>query len=253
MLTRVFGNVLLLLFCASGLASHAQSLQQFREALSGQWVVFDPAYSVTSGQCTLLLQTNVEATGLLQEAQSRPAAQSQDCISPISTVSSWDIQQGQLALYSNTNALLARLGGNQLRITGDLENSFASIVLERVTGDPYQRKISQALEKYRCIFLGYTGECAEPDELSAPRTLADGGTVANIQSLVFLNVRDQPRRTANVSRTLEPEACLQVNFCTTASDGIWCRASFGETSGWVAKTALRQDEWPVTTFVAGCQ
>lgn len=253
MLAKLLGTAVFILSIAVGHNSNAQSLQQFREALSGQWIVFDPAYAASSGQCSLMLQTNVQPTGVLQEGLSRPVAQVQNCIAPINAISSWDIEQGQLALYSDTDAVVARLGGNQLRVTGDLTNSFASVVLERATGDPYQRRIGQALEKHRCIFLGYTGDCAAPDDLSAPRTLADGGTVSTVQSLVLLNVREQPRRGANISTTLEPQACMQVNFCTTASDGIWCRASFGETSGWVAKTALRQDEWPVTTFVNGCR
>lgn len=243
-----------LIACLCGtIAASAQSVQQFRDALSGQWVVFDSAFSSSAAPCTIVLQTNVETTQTLQESASRPTANTQNCIAPLSSTATWDIEQGQLVMYSAENQVIARLGGSQLRVTGDLESSFDSVVLERATGDPYQKRFSQALQNYRCIFLGYTDECADQTALAAPRTLTDGGTVAQITILTRLNVRDQPRRNATVLGTLDQNACISVNYCTTASDGIWCRASFGETSGWVAKTAIRQEEWPVTTFVSGCE
>ncbi|MEY8837803.1 SH3 domain-containing protein [Cribrihabitans sp. XS_ASV171] len=230
----------------------AQSKEKFLEAFSGDWLIFDTSFSTTAAPCMLTLGTTIELRGVVEESQLHLGATPKNCVEPLSNVTAWDIDQNQLLLFSEQNTLIARLGGNQRRVTGDIEGSFASIVLERTTGDPFQPGFSNALKKHRCIYLGYSSTCATSDDLALPVMGQDGGVVASLGVIVQLNVRDQPRRDSRVVGTLPPETCLKVNYCTTASDGIWCRARFGEASGWVAKTALRQSEWPVVTFVNGC-
>ncbi|HHX89670.1 MAG TPA: hypothetical protein GX700_07850, partial [Paracoccus sp.] len=62
----------------------------------------------------------------------------------------------------------------------------------------------------------------------------------------------QPRRDSAEIGTIPAGTCVRVDQCLNASDGLWCRAWFGETLGWLGKTALRQNEWPVVTYRAGC-
>ncbi|MDE4060683.1 MULTISPECIES: SH3 domain-containing protein [Rhodobacterales] len=233
--------------------SSAQTKEQLLEAFSGNWVVFDTAFSTSSTPCSLSLENKVELHGVVEESQLRPVANSQNCVVPLNSVSAWDIEQNQLVLYAQQDVVVARLGGNQSRVTGDLSDSFVSLILERPNGDAYQAAFSQAVRQHRCIYLGYTSDCAERSDLAAPVMSEDGGVVASLGLLVNLNVRDQPRRDARIVGTLPQGACLKVNYCTVASDGIWCRARFGEASGWVSKTALRQEKWPVATFVNGCE
>lgn len=47
-------------------------------------------------------------------------------------------------------------------------------------------------------------------------------------------------------------SCVATSTCVTASDGIWCRAEFGDSAGWLRKLAIRQNRWPVVTFQNGC-
>jgi SH3-like domain-containing protein len=86
----------------------------------------------------------------------------------------------------------------------------------------------------------------EPSATKAPDFKEE---TARIDVLVKLNVRNQPRRGAAVIGTVPPDSTVTVNACLTTSDGIWCRARFGDSMGWMAKSALRQGEWPVITYV----
>lgn len=119
------------------IAASAQFVQQFRDALSGQWIVFDPALSSSAARCTIVLQTEVETTQTLQEVASQPTRNIQNCIAPLSSIVTWDIVQDQMVMYSAENQVIARLGRGQLREMGDLKNSVDSIVLEHATSEPY--------------------------------------------------------------------------------------------------------------------
>lgn len=233
-------------------SASAQTKEQLLEAFSGDWIIFDTAFSTSTAPCALNLQNKVELHGVVEESQLHPVAQSQNCVVPLNSVTAWDIEQNQLVLYAQQDKVVTRLGGNQSRVTGDLADSFVSVIMERASGDAYQVAFSQAVRQHRCIYLGYTSTCAERADLAAPVMSEEGGVVASLGVLVNLNVRDQPRRDARLVGTLPQGACLKVNYCTVASDGIWCRARFREASGWVSKTALRQEKWPVATFVNGC-
>ena len=231
----------------------AQSRNQFLEAFAGDWIVFDPAFSTTAAPCSMRLSSAIEPQSVVEESQLRRTATVSNCVPMLNQVTAWDIDQNQLVLLSEQDTLVARLGGNQTRVTGDIENSFVSIILERATGDEWQVGFSDALRRHRCIYSGYSSTCVTPEDMAEPVMSEEGNVVASLQVLVRLNVRDQPRRDALIVGTLQQNTCLRVNFCTTASDGLWCRARFGEASGWVSKTAIRQNEWPVMTFSNGCQ
>lgn len=106
----------------------------------------------------------------------------------------------------------------------------------------------QAIARYRCYFSGYSDVCADTAATEAPAFTED---TASIQVLVSLNVSNESRRDAPVIGTIPPDSEVNVNLCLTASDGLWCRARFGDQSDWMAKSAIRQEEWPVITFVNG--
>ncbi|WP_102108652.1 SH3 domain-containing protein [Oceaniglobus roseus] len=147
--------------------------------------------------------------------------------------------------------MVTALGGNQRRITGELEAGGAGIVLERADGDGSGTALSSALARHRCYYLGFTQDCAKPEQVSRPELTEGGGAYGVIDVLVNLNVRSQPRRDAPSLGIVPADTSIKVNDCLQASDGIWCRAAFGENEGWLAKTALRQQEWPIVTYVAG--
>ena len=77
---------------------------------------------------------------------------------------------------------------------------------------------------------------------------AEDPAKGRVEILVNLNVRNQPRRDAPVVGILDKGLVITLDYCTSASDGVWCRAIFGTETGWLAKTALRQNEWPIVTY-----
>jgi len=62
------------------------------------------------------------------------------------------------------------------------------------------------------------------------------------------NARALPRRDAAIVGNVATGTEVKLNQCLTASDGNWCRARVGDTSIWLAMTALRMEEWPIVTF-----
>jgi hypothetical protein len=230
----------------------AQENKDFYEAFSGEWIVFDPAFSAGASPCSIVLETSGQAEASQPEAQKRLNAATENCAPPIATVVGWGIDENQLALFSETGQVAARLGGNPTRITGDLQSSTDSIVLDRANGGQFQIDFAKALSRHNCIYLGYSSECASTEQLQVPKFDADDSENAQVKVLVELNVREQPRRDATVLGKVPAASCLTLNFCSVTGDGIWCRATFGETEGWLSKSAVRQSEWPVTTFVNGC-
>ena len=233
---------------ALGLGSIAQAQDEaaFIAAFSGPWFVFDPQYGANALTCSLSLESEVA------DANGKFGITTKNCSEPLASIQAWDIQQGQLGFYDAAGVRIATLGGSQLRVTGELDKTERGLILERAQGDESTRKIAAAIGRHRCVYVGMSQKCAETDQLRKPAMTEEGGTYGSVGVIVNLNVRDQPRSNAPVLGTLPVGACLKVNFCTTASDGVWCRARFGEQNGWVRKTALRQDEWPVLTFVNSC-
>lgn len=228
----------------------AQSNEAFLDAFAGQWYSFEPRNALSSAPCNVLLENLVQPEGVVDEAQVSPKAIITNCVAPLDSVQAWGIDDGQLVLFSSNNSIVARLGGNPNRISGDM-GDFSPLVLERQTGDPANAGYVAALRKYRCVFKGYSSECATSEQMAEP-VIGGSSFTTEIQTLVDLNVRDQPRQNARVVGTIDRGTCVAVNYCLASSDGVWCRTQFGQASAWMRKVALRQEEWPIMTFQNSC-
>lgn len=225
----------------------SQSPQEFVTAFSGAWYSFDASRSAAGEPCRIEL---ADTTGSLQGAQD---ASSAGCAGALAELALWDIENGQIRLLSAAGGELARLGGNQVRVTGEIAGDAGALILDRAEGTAESAALSDALSRHRCIYRGYSQDCAAKPDLRQPAIAEEDGSYASVEVLVRLQVRSQPRGDAGGLGVLESGTCLKVNYCATASDGVWCRARFGAESGWVKKTSLRQSEWPVLTFANSCE
>jgi len=230
-------------FFASFGGAAAQSEQEFVAAFSGQWFAFEPRFSNGSGNCTVILDSAFDG--------SPGAVTTTGCAAPMSQIAGWRIESGRIVLVDASGSVITGLGGNQRRITGDLNSNGEGIVLERAEGDGSTAALASALSRHRCYYLGFTQSCASASQVSRPELTEENGAYGIVDVLVNLNVRAQPRRDAPSLGTVPSETSIRVNYCLQASDGIWCRAVFGEREGWLAKTAIRRDEWPIVTYVTG--
>lgn len=229
------------------LASHvaAQSDQQFVEAFSGEWFTFEPRFSVSDRPCNIVLE---EEPRVAEDVRYRSVDVDANCGAPFSNGDlRWNVTNGRILIQDERNQRIAELGGNPDRLTGDLAGPVNAIILERKAGNRYKQRLVGALRKHKCYFVGYSADCADEAATTAP---AFEDNRARIEVIVDLNVRSQPRRDANVVGTVPQDSQITVNLCLTASDGIWCRAGFGEIAGWMAKSVLRSNEWPVISFVS---
>lgn len=224
----------------------AQSRDQLVQAFSGSWFVFDPSFAA-GGNCGLTLGAAVVSN------DGQMSAATDNCAQAIGRTKSWSIEGGVLRLFDDTGSQLAELGGNQRRVTGLTMPEQSGVIIERASGDGFAQEIALAVQEHRCYYYGMTAECAPKEQLTVPSfSDIEGELLAPIETLGNLAVRAQPRRDAAMIGTVPANSCVRVNQCVTASDGMWCRAAFGERQGWLAKTALRQDTWPIVTFSNGC-
>lgn len=228
--------------------AQAQDRDQLVEAFAGEWFLFDPAFGDDGGTCALTLGRDAATM-----AADRMEASARGCGRAVGAVSAWTVEDGVLRLYDSTGGVRAELGGNQRRITGTLLPSELGVVIERAAGDGWSQDIALAVQQHRCFFVGTTADCATEDQLAAPAFPDTGPQVAEVTTLGNLLVRSQPRRDAGEVGTIATGTCVRVNQCLVASDGLWCRARFGEITAWLAKVALRQEEWPIITFENGCE
>lgn len=233
-------------FCVAAGMAAAQDRDALIEAFAQEWYQFDPSQSTEQGPCRLMLGT--ESTN----SNSPLPAESQNCKDPFDDLSGWTVENGQLVLFDDAGNRLAELGGNQRRLTGTRAADGLGIVIERASGDGSNTALARAVQRHRCYYLGTTDACAPETELQLPEFPSDETGLAEIETLGNLMVRAQPRRDASSVGTIPQGTCVRVNQCLTASDGIWCRARFGEVDAWLAKSALRQEEWPIVTFRNGC-
>lgn len=213
----------------------AQSEDELVTAFSGDWYVFDPAFRSGGGECKIALDREMAATV-------------SGCGAALIGIATWRIEDGQIMLADEADQLVAAMGGNQQRITGTLADSGQGLIVERADGDGTAAAISNALGRHRCYFIGFTRTCAGPDVMAAPQPSAEDPSLGRIEVLANLNVRTQPRRDAAVIGVVQQGTPVAVDYCTVASDGVWCRAVFGTQAGWLAKIALRQNEWPIITY-----
>ena len=220
----------------------AQSTDEFAKAFSGEWFVFDPGFRDGNQTCQVTLDTGTKGARFL--------ASTNNCGAALASVATWGILENQLGLFTNEGKPLAKLGGNQLRVTGETLSNNIGLIFERAQGDGNNVQISAALDRYGCFFDGFSNQCTNKADLGKPEPTADA--VPQVKVIVNLNIRSQPRRNSQPIGTVSKDTCVKVTQCLTASDGIWCSAQFGEKTGWLSKTALRQDKWPVITFRNSC-
>lgn len=98
-----------------------------------------------------------------------------------------------------------------------------------------------------CFYAGFTTKCVDAAQAAPP---APQG--ASVQVLVNLNVRAEARDDAEIVGVVPTQTCVMTELCITATDGPWCRAEFGERTGWMRKLALRQNRWAIVTFENFC-
>lgn len=233
-------SALLIALAAAATPAAAQSEADFVAAFAGDWQTLDPAVS-SGGACRVTL----DATG----ENGRYALSAERCGGALAQLSRWGIADNQLALFGAQDAVLARLGGNQNRMSGDLAAG-GSVVFERLAAGA-SGPAPEVAGDAACVYYGYTASCARPEDRQMPvRTGVDETARASV--LVALNARTEARPDADVVATIPAGTCVVVDQCTAASDGNWCQASVSNFSGWIRQQAVRADRWPVLTYAPGC-
>lgn len=233
----VAATLSLMFFTATALA---QGDADLIAAFSGKWKVFDARFGKDEERCVLDLgKTSVEKNFSLGHA---------GCGGELASAATWGVVDQQLALIGDSDLVLARLGGNQRRITGTTASGLP-VILDRVDGTA--GVLDRAVKASGCYFLGFTSKCAPNQELADPLVANPGGD-KKVSVIVNLNVRSEARDDAGIVGAVPQGACVAVDTCLTASDGVWCQAQFGPKTGWLHKTALRKERWPIVTFLNTC-
>lgn len=212
--------------------AQAQTREDFVAALAGDWLSMSGNFTQDGKRCALRLLPSTQAPLPLQNA---------NCDRELAMVSAWDIDQGQIALFDTNGQELARLGGNQLRLNGDTIAGNA-VMFERL-----DERLGAAPRE--CVYLGYTSNCASPDELAPPRI--DGS--AEIRVLTRANLRALADLSSPVVTEIAPETCIIADRCTAGSDGAWCRARIDDQEGWIKKQDIRLERFPTVLFTNSCQ
>lgn len=218
----------------------AQSEADFIKAFAGEWQIYDDAFATNAQNCRLTLLTDADTD--------RYKLENRSCSGELATVSRWGIADGQMVILAGTD-IIATLGGSQHRMSGT-SKAGRPLVLERVAAAAIVTPLHAAYTASGCYYLGFSDRCAPESELAKP-SAQDGN--ARINVVVNLNARAEAREDANIIGVVPANSCVVTDTCITASDGVWCRAQFGDRSGWLRKLALRQNRWPVVTFVNQCQ
>lgn len=220
---------------------YAQTEEQLVEIFSGDWIVVDSRFSSDGAPCKIRFED-----GDMDQTGWRSIGIGSNCTGTMLPQSFWKVENDKIALRGSDGNRYAELGGEPTRLSGEIAGEPDAIVLERIDGSGIKAELIGAIARYKCYFLGYTDVCATATATSAPDI--SSGT-ASVEVLVDLNVRTQPRRNASPIGIVPAGSTISVNLCLATSDGIWCRANFGEQSGWMPKSAIRRSEWPVLTFV----
>lgn len=219
----------------------AQSQAEFVSAFSGNWQVYEQRLAAGDAPC------RIDFAG--QAVGNHMALTPTGCAAPLAGIRSWSIEGSQLVLYDAGDKPVVRLGGNQKRITGATDAGLP-IILERTGGDGTAATLQAAYNASGCYYLGYTQKCAARADLAEPAPGPDGRT--RIELAANLAVHSEPRVDADTIGTAQQASCVVVDTCTMASDGPWCRARFGNVTGWLRKFSLRQNRWPVVTYANSC-
>jgi hypothetical protein len=236
------GIACLLLSFGCIVPASAQSEADFIAAFAGEWKIAEPSFGADGGQCALVLKKDKEGSSY--------ALDKAHCGGELMQVVHWGIADNQLALFDGGGAVLARMGGNQHRMTGTTATG-KPVIFDR-TGTKGLAELLQAAAKAAgCYYLGFTKQCATDADLANPRPAGAQGET-KVKVVVNLNVRAEARDDAGVVGIVPQNSCIAVDSCLSASDGVWCRARFGEKQAWLHKLALRRNKWPVVTFVNKC-
>lgn len=229
-----------LLLCGAPTAK-AQSEADFIAAFAGEWRIYDPSFGAEGGQCALLLKKDKkDASYTLDKA---------NCGGELAQTMAWGIADSQLALFDGAGKVLARMGGNQRRMTGTTASG-KPVVFDRFGIKGPAQDLLAAAKAGGCAYLGFTKQCATDADLAPPAAAPDGE--AKVKVIVNLNVRTEARDDATIVGVVPQDACVAVDNCLTAADGVWCQAQFEDKHAWLRKLALRKDKWAIVTFVNKC-
>lgn len=212
----------------------AQTADEIASVFAGPYRIYDAAFN-SGGPCTLSLSRRPVAEALLAEQAY--------CRGGLENVAAWGVDQGQLVLLDQGLSPIARLGGGQQRISGEMTDG-RMVILERTRPGDTEPRVPE------CLYAGYGQDCADA-AARAPMTPAPGAsTPATL--LVDLRFREQPRDDATVVSTGTRGTCVAFEECRTASDGPWCRTTIQGVTAWAKRHALRLDRYPVLTYGPGC-
>ncbi|WP_343313481.1 AprI/Inh family metalloprotease inhibitor [Brucella sp. BE17] len=217
----------------------AQSVDQFVQAFNGSWQLVDARYSNPPLTCNMVLGSKADTDGHF-------AVEGQSCRGEAALVKSWGVSEGQMTLFDAAGAVIARLGGSQRRISGTTATG-APLIFEKSGVAGTAAKLKAAERAGGCFYSGFTSKCVHAAQAAPP---APEG--ASVQVLVNLNIRAEARDDAEVVGVVPTQTCVKTELCLMATDGAWCRAKFGEKTGWMRKLALRQNRWAIVTFENFC-
>lgn len=230
----------MLAVCATG--ASAQSEADFVAAFSGDWQIHDETFAQAGQICRLTLRS--------EAVKGRYKLDRANCGGELSEVSGWGIAGGQMALLAAGTEPVVTLGGTQRRMSGNTKSG-APVVLERAGSGGPAEQLQAAYRASGCYYLGFTKSCATDADLAKPAAGSQDAP-ARVKVIVNLNVRAEAREDASVIGVVPINSCVATSTCVTASDGVWCRAEFGDRAGWLRKLAIRQNRWPVVTFQNSC-
>jgi hypothetical protein len=235
--------IALLMFVAGPTLAQSQSPADFVKAFSGNWQVYEQHLAAGAPMCKLALAGTVSGAhlGLTQSG----------CAAPLAASVSWSIEGSQLVIYDGQDKPIVKLGGNQKRVTGATIVDATPIILERTGGDGTAAALQAAYNASGCYYLGYTQTCAPRAELAEPSPTPDGRLQVHLET--NLSAHAEPRGDSDIIGVVKEGSCIAVDTCTMASDGPWCRAKFGTSTGWMRKLTMRQNRWPVVTFANACK
>lgn len=221
----------------------AQSETAFVAAFSGTWQTLEPAFS-GDGACRIVLSNARD--------NDQYALETSNCTGQMASIQGWAIVDNQLGLLGPERAVIARLGGNQNRMSGQT-TSGSMVVFERVSEEAEAAAaVASPSQTMGCVFYGYTATCASPDDLVRPTDVAGDEDKPMAEVLVRLNARAEARPDASIVATIPANTCVVIDECTTASDGNWCKARISDVSGWIRQQAVRQNRWPIVTYTGTC-
>ena len=223
-------------------AALAQTENDFVTAFAGHWQTLDPRFSADSACRVTLLGERSDNHYKLEQSH---------CGGPLASVQGWAIVDNQLGLLGAENKVIARLGGNQSRMSGQTATG-STVIFERISDEAAASPApAGAPQPQGCLYYGYTATCAAQADMTRPTAGGEGET-AKAEVLVRLNARSEARPDASVVATIPAKTCVVVDECTTASDGNWCKARISDMTGWIHQRAVRRGRWPILAFTGHC-